>query len=102
MIKQEMAADAVDTSTTGAGAPAQASAAPATTDSGGMTYGLGALGVLVVGWFVLGIPCALLAFHLSNQAIKRGSAGFGTLMKVLSLLYLGVLIIGLFLSAGRP
>ena len=107
MIKQGMAADAVEanaakTHHTGDGTPAQPTARPAALDSGGLMYGLGALASLAVGLFLLGIPSALLALYLSDQAIKRGAKGFGTLMKWVSLLYLGVLVISLFLSAGRP
>lgn len=51
-----------------------------TTD--GLGYCLGGVAALLVGFFICGIPCGLLALRLGNEGIKRGATTFGRVVKV--------------------
>ena len=53
-----------------------------TRTSNGIGYCVGGMAALLVGNFVFGIPCGLLAIHLGSEGIKRGATTFGTVVKL--------------------
>jgi hypothetical protein len=53
-----------------------------TDTSDGLGYCLGGMAALLVGFFIFGIPCGLLAIRLGNEGIKRGATTFGPVVKV--------------------
>lgn len=57
---------------------------------------LAAVVLLIVGVFVATIPCGVIAYNLSKTAITRGSVDFGTIMKWISTIYVGLMILMIF------
>lgn len=52
---------------------------------------------LIVGWFILGIPCGLLAAHWGQAAIDHGARGFGAFVRVCGWIEVALSVIGIVL-----
>lgn len=48
----------------------------ATSTSEGVSYCLWGVVALIVGLFIFGIPCGLLATHLGKEGVNHGSSTF--------------------------
>lgn len=68
--------------------------APAAAEHG-TAYALAGVGVLIVSWFVLAIPCSIVAISLGRQARARGAPGFGRLLQVVAWIELVVMVFAL-------
>ena len=53
-----------------------------TTANDGISYCVWGMVALIVGLFIFGIPCGLLATHLGSEGIKHEAVTFGTVVKV--------------------
>ncbi len=52
------------------------------TTNNGIAYCVGGVLALIVGIFMLGIPCGVTAIYLGNQGIKHGATTFGKIVNV--------------------
>jgi len=48
----------------------------------GVSYCVWGVVALIVGLFILGIPCGVTAIYLGNQGIKNGATMFGRIVNV--------------------
>lgn len=53
-----------------------------TSANDGISYCVWGVVALVMGVFIFGIPCGLLAAHLGSEGIKHEAVTFGTVVKV--------------------
>lgn len=61
--------------------PNSITTARTSTNNNASAYWIGGIIALVVGWFVLGIPCSLLAIHLGGKAIEHGAKTAGKIVR---------------------